>query len=91
MIMCGSVGDRSSMGGQSGGSGAVSQTQWRHTVHVDGVGRVVQVHVGGTAQRQDRPFLGQAWEHLKRLIRVVCVNCKWIKAKNFTIARFDRS
>ena len=29
-----------------------------HAVSVDGVGRVVQVRVGGTAQRQDRPFLG---------------------------------
>ena len=53
-----SVGDRSSMGGRSGGSAALSQTQWRHAVSVDGVGRVVQVRVGGTAQRQDRPVLG---------------------------------
>ena len=53
-----SVGDGSSMGGRSGGSAALSQTQWRHAVSVDGVGRVVQVRVGGTAQRQDRPVLG---------------------------------
>ena len=46
------------MGGRSGGSAALSQTQWRHAVSVDGVGRVVQVRVGGTAQRQDRPVLG---------------------------------
>ena len=53
-----SVGDRSSMGGRSGGSATVSQTQWRHAVSVDGVGRVVQVRVGRTVQRQDRPFPG---------------------------------
>ena len=53
-----SVGDRSSMGGRSGGSAAVSQTQRRHAVSVDGVGRVVQVRVGRTAQRQNRPFPG---------------------------------
>ena len=46
------------MGGRSGGSAALSQTQWRHAVSVDSVGRVVQVHVGRTAQRQDQPFLG---------------------------------
>ena len=46
------------MGGRSGGSAALSQTQWRHAVSVDGVGRLVQVRVGGTAQRQDRPVLG---------------------------------
>ena len=46
------------MGGRSGGGAALSQTQWRHAVSVDDVGRVVQVRVGGTAQRQERPFLG---------------------------------
>ena len=46
------------MGGRSGGKAALSQTQWRHAVSVDGVGRVVQVRVGRTAQRQDRPVLG---------------------------------
>ena len=52
------VGDGSSMGGRSGGSAALGQTQWRHAVSVDSVGRLVQVCVGGTAQRQDRPVLG---------------------------------
>ena len=46
------------MGGRSGGSAAFGQTQWWHTVSVDGIGRLVQVRVGGTAQRQDRPVLG---------------------------------
>ena len=46
------------MGGRSGGSATFGQTQWRHAVSVDGVGRVVQIRVGGTAQRQDRPVLG---------------------------------
>ena len=46
------------MGGRSGGSATVSQTQWRHAVSVESVGRVVQVRVGRTAQRQDRPFPG---------------------------------
>ena len=36
-----SMGDRSSMGGRSGGSAALSQTQWRYAVSVDGVVRVV--------------------------------------------------
>ena len=46
------------MGGRSGGSATFGQTQWRHAVSVDGVGRLVQIRVGGTAQRQDRPVLG---------------------------------
>ena len=81
------------MGGQSGGSAALGQTQWRHAVSVDGVGRVVQVRVGRTAQRQDRlvlgPSMGTPPETAR--IRVVRVNCKRIKAKNFTIAHFNRS
>ena len=55
---CGWIGR--SMGGGSGGSPTLGQVQSRHSLFADGVGRVVQVRVGATLERQNWGGLGQS-------------------------------
>jgi len=49
------------MGGGSGGSTTLGQTQSRYPLLADGIGRVVQVRVGTALESQNRGGFGESF------------------------------